>query len=93
MGEKLKLISLTGLSQFLTKLQAWVNAKLEVLDGKIARKTWRGTKAELEKAIADGLIDETTIVVITDDDMEEGNIIYVFATEGDIKSLFPDKTS
>lgn len=85
--EKIKLISLQGLQQFLVKLKAWIEPLLEALDTKIDKKVWKGTQAELEMAISKGEIDEKTLVIVTDDDSEE--IIYQFATYQDVLNLFP----
>lgn len=82
MENLLKLISLENLQTFWTNVKAYFQPKLD----KLNRKTWKGTEAEFETALAQGLIDETTIVVITDKDEE---IVYMLCTDADIKALFP----
>lgn len=84
--DKLKLISLTGLQQFLTNILNIINPQIEELDKKIEKKVWKGTQAELEKALADGVIDESTLIVVTDDDLEEQ--IIEFCSKQDIYDLF-----
>lgn len=84
--EKIKLISLNGLQTFLSRIQEWVTSKLEVLDRKIDKKVWTGTQAELEAAIEQGLVDEHTLIVITDDDQEE--TVIKFCEMQDIYNLF-----
>lgn len=77
-----RLISLENLKLFWTNLKAYFNPKIE----KINKKTWKGTQAEFEVALAKGEIDETTIIVITDQDEP---VVYAFCTDADIKALFP----
>lgn len=78
----LKLISLERLSQFWTKIKEYFNPKIEKID----KKTWKGTQAEFEVALAQGKIDETTTILITD---LSDDVVYAFATLEDIKALFP----
>lgn len=77
-----KLISLERLSQFWTKIKEYFNPKIE----KVNKKIWKGTQAEFEVALASGLIDETTTILITDLDNEN---LYGFATYEEILAMFP----
>lgn len=77
------LISLDNLKQFWANVKSWFQPKIDKID----RKIWMGKEADLEGAIAAGLIDETTTIVITDGDAS-GNQ-YMLASYEDILALFP----
>lgn len=81
-----KLISLSNLSAFWAKVKAYFNPKIEALDTKIDKKTFVGTEAELQVAITQGLVDENTIIILTD---SEDAPVYEFCTYADILALFP----
>lgn len=87
MLEKIKLISLEGLQTFLSNIQAWVEKKLEVLNKKIDKQIFQGTKSELAAAIEAGLVDDKTLIVLTD---AEEQTEYVFSSDADILALFPE---
>ena len=84
---KMTLISLQGLQTFLNKIQAWVLEKIGTIDKKIEKQIFQGTKTELDVAIAQGLVDENTLIVLTDDDDQP---IYELCVYEDILALFPE---
>ena len=84
---KMTLISLQGLQTFLNKIQAWALEKIGTIDKKIEKQIFQGTKTELDVAIAQGLVDENTLIVLTDDDDQP---IYELCVYEDILALFPE---
>ena len=84
---KMTLISLQGLQTFLNKIQAWVLEKIGTIDKKIEKQIFQGTKTEVDVAIAQGLVDENTLIVLTDDDDQP---IYELCVYEDILALFPE---
>ena len=85
---KMTLISLQVLQTFLNKIQAWVLEKIGTIDKKIEKQIFQGTKTELDVAIAQGLVDENTLIVLTDDDDDQP--IYELCVYEDILALFPE---
>ena len=82
-----KIISLQRLKEFWEYVKSYFNPKFDAIDKKIEKQIFQGTKAELDVAIAQGLVDENTLIVLTDDDDRP---IYELCVYEDILALFPE---
>lgn len=81
-----KIISLQRLKEFWEYIKAYFNPKFEAINTKIDKQIFQGTEQELEIAIANGLVDENTLIILTD---KKDSPIYEFCTYEDILNLFP----
>lgn len=81
-----KIISLQRLKEFWEYVKSYFNPKFEAIDTKIEKQVFQGTEAELEQAVKDGLVDENTLIILTD---KADSPIYEFCTNEDILNLFP----